>query len=396
MFKILNIKKILSYINIILFAAILITLISSFFITPTQESIPATQINIPAQKNLKIENLNHILSLEKNSEIPEILFYGSNQRPDKTKNTIFMGIKNSKQIFQTEHNTVFLKCEDKQYALTNEKTKTPLKLSLDKEKLSFVLESQNFVLSRADYYKITNQAWQINKWRADQTILARQQARLFGEDLFMNIHGGKEHSYCQGRLRLEFNYEKKTYCCFIKSGDMLVWENEKWTYSKNTENKPALYVVNIDEKLASLELWDADGKSRINLSLVRLADAPFSHHFSQNIKFLGAKTWKESVLEIDKKRVLVHPHDWLIYSEKGWYKINSTKEIEEYVSGQMLGELLVIDNIKRDKGNQVLQGHIFNKTRTQVKPISIKAGEILSLNEEENNEKNNIHNTIRF
>jgi hypothetical protein len=51
--------------------------------------------------------------------------------------------------------------------------------------------------------------------------------------------------------------------------------------------------------------------------------------------------------------------------------LSSIEAIDSYVGRKRMGELLVIDHLQKEKGKKVLQGHLFNKSRSDVKHVEV-------------------------
>lgn len=324
----------------------------------------------------------------------EIIFYGVDERPGVDHVSLLLGINNSEEyVAVDEGQRVFLSYNDGKYYFSKGNKETALWITpelqaesvslvvgmLDDEgkEVDFSFRPVTFVLSPKNYFRTTNKTWELGPWRVDATLLARQQARWFGKDIFMDTHGGDEYSCSKGRERIEFDSQGKVYCCYAGEGDVFVWDNNRWIVKKaesSVKHKPLLRVNKVDDRLMSLELWDADGRAKMSLNVIKLNEYSFATHCVNDIKFLGAKTWKQCILEISGKRIIVHPHDWLLHDSSGWHKLSKAEEITDYVERRVSGELLVIDEIIRQKGSQMLKGHLFNPLRTKVAAVTLMAG----------------------
>lgn len=231
-----------------------------------------------------------------------------------------------------------------------------------------------FTLPEKEYARFGGSTWEIGKFRVDGTLLARQRARWYGDDKFLERHGGKEYAFSIGKQRIDFGEGEDIYSVFVAPGDAMIWDTDKWKVVKpgpDSLGRPLLVVKKVDERLMNLELWDVEGKGKVTLNLLKSTETWMPQNIQQSFKFLGARTRSQFVFEIDKERMLLSPQDWLLLTENGWKKLSSPQEIDDYVNRKALGTLFVFDGIQRKDDRQVLVGMMFNPARTEMQPIEM-------------------------
>lgn len=223
----------------------------------------------------------------------------------------------------------------------------------------------------------THAGWEIGPYRADTTLFVRQKARWIGPDVFFEMHGGEEFAYTVGRQRIDFfEGDNTTYSCFVKVGDHLVWKEGHWKTACEGENTlflPLLVVKKMDEKVLYFDLWDPEGKGKIQLSLIRTRDLGALPDLHQQFRFVGSKTWAQFIIESNYQRFILRPNDWLLLTSKGWQKISTPEEVDLYVNQKITGPLFVLDKSSKSNGKQVLIGHLFNASRTEVKEVELSS-----------------------
>jgi len=244
-------------------------------------------------------------------------------------------------------------------------------------------ELRQITLQAQEFPKSQITGWELGGYRVDSTLLVRQKARWMGSDRFLEMHGGEAFSYVVGRERIDFLDGETAYSCFIGPNDYLVWKEERWVTKmpgEQTEGSPILCVRKIDEKIMSLELWDVLGRAKTVLSLIRAKDHNKTPNLSQEFKFVGAKTWAQFIVECrNGVRLTLKPNDWLVLTQNGWKKLDSPEQIDEYVDGKLTGPLFVLDKMAKQNGRQVLVGHLFNASRTEIEEIELEATSNTSL-----------------
>lgn len=261
-----------------------------------------------------------------------------------------------------------------------------LNVNMIDEKGTFVCTPSQFrqiSLHSQEFPKTLTTGQQLGKYRLDSTLFVRQKARWIGADRFLELHGGEEFAHAIGRERIDFLDAEIPYCCFVKENDVLIWKEERWEMPKKgetTEGFFLLFMKKIDDKLMNFELWDPQGRGKINLSLVRAMDHHKAPDMSQELKFVGAKTWAQFIVECrNGDRLTLKPQDWLVLTQDGWKKLDSPELIDFYVEGQLSGPLFILEKMTKKNGRQTLIGHLFNASRTEVEEIELQSASSPSL-----------------
>ncbi len=234
-----------------------------------------------------------------------------------------------------------------------------------------------------DYIRSQTPGWELGGHRVDATLLARQKARWIGKDIFLEKHGGSEFSHILGKERVDFLHGTHPYSCFVSVGDWMIWKGGKWEVAQGKEGThgyPLMLVKKIEEKVISFELWDVEGKGKTLLSLIRARDQAPLPNISQEFKFVGAKTWAQFIVESRAGgRLTLKPHDWLVLTPDGWIKLSSAEQVDAYVEQSLTGPLFILDKLIKKNGRQVLIGHLFNASRTEVEEIELASSPVMPL-----------------
>jgi hypothetical protein len=211
-------------------------------------------------------------------------------------------------------------------------------------------------------------SWEIGSWKVDGTLLSRQKTKWVGQDRFLENHGGDEFLDFTGKNRLDFGDGEELYSVFVKLGDCLVWDENKWSEcgpSQKTLDKPLLVVKKIDERVMMFELWDVEGKEKVAMSLVKAPETFRHDHIVRDFKFVGARTKTQVVFQIEDERLIVKPHDWLLLTTEGWKKLKTAREIDDYVNRKLVGPLFIFEEISKRDERPVLIGTLYNPNRTE-------------------------------
>jgi hypothetical protein len=236
-------------------------------------------------------------------------------------------------------------------------------------------QCSQFLLQEKEFARFSNNTnWEIGGHRVDGTLLARQHARWCGPDCFLENHGGDEFLNCIGGQRIDFGEEENIYSCYVKQGDCLIWDGDRWKNIQNGESTsgyPLLHVKKIDDRLTHLELWDVEGKSKVALNLMKANEPWTLAAIEQTFKFVGARTRTQCVCEVDQARMLLKPNDWLILTDEGWKKITTVEEIDNYVNRKLIGPLFVFEGLAKKDERPVLLGTVYNASRTEARTVEL-------------------------
>ncbi|MCB1118344.1 MAG: hypothetical protein KDK65_00120 [Chlamydiia bacterium] len=324
-----------------------------------------------------------------------LIFYGKNDRPDALleKPLLHFGLTGSKDIasiLSGERQYLLFEQEGAKYAFSSGNSPTELwfEATLNEENALLRLgmiddegelvtepkERREFSLPERRLVRTSMGDWEIGQWKVDATLLSRQKARWFGSDLFLDRHGGPTYEESIGKQGIEFGEEGDVYTVFVKVGDALIWNGERWqvmTPGPDTIGYPLLVVKKITERVMTFELWDAEGKAKVILNLIKSSDRLFAQKVASDFKFFGARTRSQFVFEVKGERMIIRVGDWLFLQDGAWKKLITPEEIDNYVNRRLNGMLLVIDEVVRKDDKQILVGTLFNAARSQMEAIEI-------------------------
>lgn len=366
-----------------------------------RSTLPKGAFTQPAEAYSKVGD--PVLSLEfqpPKLRIPDLknslVYYGKNGRPDggSGKSLLHFSLVGTKETRSAPLGDrvylMFNRGGGAKYAFSPQNEPTPLwieanPLNQEVQITVTMLDEKGIPLTEPEHCHVFNlpekeisrsmsQNWELGKWRVDATLLARQRARWFGADRFLEEHGGEEYKDAIGRQRIDFGEGDEPYSLFVKLHDCMIFENNRWRLvqpGENTLEHPLLVVKRIDERLMQLDLWDVQGRGRVGLNLLKTSENFAEQNFEQIFKFIGARTRSQFVFEIDNERMLLRPKDWLLLTDAGWKKLTTVQEIDDYVNRKLVGTLFVFDDIVRKEERQTMKGTVYNQNRTECYPIEL-------------------------
>ncbi len=331
----------------------------------------------------------------------QLIYYGKNGRPDAgLQQTVlhFSLTGNHKTIASSAPGEKLYLIFDRKattprytFSPNNEKTslwiegvaqdnEAMINVTMENDKGEFIREPESlaqFKLPEKEFIRYGGVSWEIGNLRVDGTLLARQRAKWYGMDRFLEKHGGDDYKDLQGKHRIDFSENDDLYSVFVKAGDCLIWDGKRWiviTPGEGSIKHPLLVVKKIDERLMTFELWDVEGKGKILMNLLKSSE-PWAVQNVQTLqhmfKFLGAKTKTQCVFEINRERVILRPSDWMLLTVKGWKKLATEEDIDNYVKRKTSGTLFVFDGISRKDEKQVMFGTLYSPSRHESQQVEL-------------------------
>ncbi|WP_100934356.1 hypothetical protein [Candidatus Chlamydia corallus] len=219
--------------------------------------------------------------------------------------------------------------------------------------------------------------WEIGGIRVDASFPVKQKIRRIGVDKFLLMHGGSEYADKVTKERVDFvSSDEENYSRYLAVGDVLLWDGNFWQtcgeFQGSSTAVPLFEVKRIDDKVMIADLWNVGGTQRQTISLVKGLPSPIEiNEIVREIEFIGMRSWSKPIVLVGGQRLILSPDDWILRTATGWEKLSKAEQIQDYLTGRATGPLLVFEKLEKDLRGFVLRGHMFNAQRTLVETISL-------------------------
>ncbi len=195
-----------------------------------------------------------------------------------------------------------------------------------------------------------------------------QRASWLGQDAFFSKYGGEVYRELGAKQKVVI----KTDMLYLSDGDYISYEAGNWRVLdslKEASLETFLSAVYFNERgNLDLAVWDSKGFSVLQAELTKKSEELVKTKPSQLITQPKRRTAQGVSCKIGKQRWILKPGDWLIATENGVHRLETTDKIEQYLAHKLKGELIVID--RYDNGH--LSGHVIGEWRTRIEPFSIQ------------------------
>lgn len=190
------------------------------------------------------------------------------------------------------------------------------------------------------------------------------EARWWGRDVFREQYG-------EGAIaeRLEVGANE---LLELKEGKWLVWKEQHWELADMPEKeKPIAHIHSQAGRNLVLEGWDHDG--HIRLALSPAVSPPFKAKGEELFTSVRVRSEKQISCMLEKQCMVLKTGDWILKANGRWKILRKKEERAAFLNGKLFGDLFVFDQIHQKQGQKVIQGRIFNPSRTQVASIEVAA-----------------------
>lgn len=189
------------------------------------------------------------------------------------------------------------------------------------------------------------------------------EAKWWGRDLFKEQYVGGS---CE---RLEIGPE----LIELKEGDWLAYIDNKWLKIKTLEEgkeKPIVRMKSLSPKGLIFEGWNSGEYARF---LTPPASDPLKMKGDEVLSAVRIRSEKQISCMLEKQCLVLKAGDWVLKTKGRWKVLRRKEDREAYLSTKLIGDLFVFDQIQLKQGQKVVQGRLFNPSRTQTAAVEVTA-----------------------
>ena len=189
-------------------------------------------------------------------------------------------------------------------------------------------------------------------------------------------------SYSQGDKqtapkRLCLLRDDKSFCFPIKEGDCLVEETQGWVKTSPgpaSANKPLIQVNSIRDHEVILYFWLEGALEPQPIHVAKHEEKPITFNPSQSISEVKRRALSTISCRFNKKLHVFKLGDWVIEGDNGWHLVKHVEELDKIVEGQVVGSLMVFEELVQNGGKKTVVGKVFSPYRTLCNPFALELG----------------------
>ncbi len=334
----------------------------------------------------------HLKELALDIRIPDLrsqlIYYGSNCRPDADPNSGFvrLGFRGQNKSFTSPPNEkIFLKFHVQnnagRWSVADISDNSPLWIEVTPQgreaQIKVFLKSPSgevihapadivsfkLALSPLPQNEQSQLVFEIGPYRIDNTLFQKMGAIWYGQDALYKVL--EEDPEKMDKELIFFGPEGEGYVLWTSVGDCFIFDNGRFTPIQpgpDSLNKPLLMFARKEDNQLHFNLWDSSGQTQIDIGIGKSHAPPINPNFP--IKLLGARSRTRLIAELQGKRTLISSDEWILQTKDGILPILNHEQLDLYVSGALRGTLLALDGIKKVRNEQCLTGILIDPSRS--------------------------------
>lgn len=199
------------------------------------------------------------------------------------------------------------------------------------------------------------------------SVLKRMQVKWYGPDEFLMEHGDAGEDW-KSIQRLEFMTAGKAEMVVLLPGQALVKQKQSMI-SQNlgtlTQGMPIWVVEDVEPSGLRFRAWSLSGLYSETMVLPRQSEQWSSKNLQDQISLSGVRSSQQISIRIQDQRWNLQLNDWMLHLPSGWIKITHPKQVDEYVEGRLVGELLILRAIEYDGDGYRAKLRLYSPLRSQ-------------------------------
>ena len=218
-------------------------------------------------------------------------------------------------------------------------------------------------------------AWDIAGNVVDGKLLLKMEGRWFGQDqlsseLVLQGKGVAQH--------LEFGFGARCYALAIPMGETLSYVDGKWRAGCYA-NAPVVRLDSWDAQRLILKIWDASGVFRTDLQMPRVNSGGDLGSLAAQFRLKSLRGQRRAILQVGSQSFICKEGDWLVKKGEVWQHLPSPTSRASWIETHGVGEVAVIQRIRRARGKPQVEMKVFNAVHTEGQSATLfPSGTVLS------------------
>ncbi len=192
---------------------------------------------------------------------------------------------------------------------------------------------------------------------------ALAESRWWGQDLFAEKFDGSG----QKLHRIEMGGEANPTLLEFQTDQWLVFKENRWQQAPMDETCPIAHVKANSSQGLEIEGWE--GSSHIRFKIPQILSIPLKTKGEELFSQLRIRSEKQVSCMIDKQCLILRMGDWVLKTPNRWKVLRKKEEKEAFLTGNITGDLFVLDRIDAKGTTKSIGGQLFSIKRSQVASI---------------------------
>lgn len=163
--------------------------------------------------------------------------------------------------------------------------------------------------------------------------------------------------------RIEIGQETQSSLVELQLDEWLVFKDEKWQKAELDQTLPIARVKSHSTQELEIEGWE--GSSHIRFKIPQILSIPLKTKGEELFSQLRIRSDKQISCVIDKQCLILRTGDWVLRGPTRWKVLRKKEEKEAFLTGNITGDLFVLDRIDAKSAVKSIGGQLFSLKRSQ-------------------------------
>lgn len=214
------------------------------------------------------------------------------------------------------------------------------------------------------------------------SIIKRMQVKWYGPDEFLMEHASESEQW-KATQRLEFGSGNRIETIILLPGFALVKQKQSMVaqvMGSLTQGMPIWVVEDVEAGGLRFRAWSVSGLYSEAVVLPRQSEQWAAKALQDQISLSAVRSGAQISIRIQDQRWNLQLYDWLLHTQTGWMKLTQPKQIDDYVEGKLVGELLILRNLIHEAEGWRADFRLYSPIRSQKHDFSLRQQDIPSSN----------------
>lgn len=199
--------------------------------------------------------------------------------------------------------------------------------------------------------------------------LQKMQCRWWGTDLFLLHHTDEQSKDLSTMQRLEVFTSGKQQIFYLGPTQGIILQGKELfqvPLGEASRAKPLYTMEDFDDEGLKMVGWSSSGEFAHHFIVKKQQESWKPSMLQSQIRLAGARSKDVILTQVGEQRWNLRVHDWLLHTPKGWQKIATPSQLDQYVQGLLIGELLIFRELVSEEGQWIARFRLYSNARSQM------------------------------
>ena len=196
--------------------------------------------------------------------------------------------------------------------------------------------------------------------------------KVYDSDVFISTFVSDDSEYPQTTMKFSFLDKQGNPYVVYNHHDLFGYVDGQWcTMKKSRSDCPMMIIEKNNRGGVDYTLWEPWTYSSINKKTSFSKEKYRFSQLSKKIALNGMRSKDEANIKIDGHDFKVKEQSWIMFNGDEWIKLNTSEQLDAFITGKQIGELIVVDKVYRNAGTWAVDLSLFSPLRSQVETLTL-------------------------